>query len=193
MTTAATDLRVLAPEAATDFDGRGIRHPLLVRELALTCWADANGNADRARRLLLDACQRDRTGQLPQDEDAIPSANTIRRWARREGWELRLIDTVGGNFGHLLKFHAARMVRLHEQCIDVLDEVTSPGYVPTQHDKVRVDAAKHVTNVMAQTLAILQTGQEALAQHASTKEPEQEFADAAEANRFWIKGRTTSA
>lgn len=40
-----------ATESA-DLDGRGVRHSELVRDLAFACWFNANGNAERARRLL---------------------------------------------------------------------------------------------------------------------------------------------
>jgi hypothetical protein len=193
MTTAAPELRLITPPgdptAPADLDPRGIRHAPAVRELAFACWVEANGNADRARRLLLAYCDKDTTGTLPQTEDACPSATTIRRWARHEGWQFQFIDSVGAGYRQLLKLAAARLVVLHDQAIDVLDEVTSPGYVPTQHDKVRVDAAKHVTAMMATAMAQLQTdGHAALAQHAAQQEAPEEFADAAEANKHWIRG-----
>lgn len=181
-----TTLREVPADPA-DLDARGVRHSALVRELAFACWVEANGNAERARRLLVAACERDQTGRLPQEEAAYPSANAIRRWARRDGWELQLIESIGAGYGHLLKLAAARLLQVHSQALDVLDEVTSPGYVPQKDDKVRVDAAKHVTTLMGQVLSTLQAGQQALSQHAGTAEANASL-DAVEANRLWIKG-----
>lgn len=116
----------------------------------------------------------------------MPSANAIRRWSRRDGWELRLIDAVDASYGQHLRLHASRLTRLYGQCID-LEEVTSPGYVPSQHDKVRMDAAKHVTGMMAPAMEkVFERGQAQIEQYSVTAEPE--FTSATEANRFWIKG-----
>jgi hypothetical protein len=119
----------------------------------------------------------------------VPSANAIRRWSKRNGWEVRLTDAAEASFGQRFRLSASRLLLLllHAQSIDVLDEVTSPGYVPTQHDKVRIDAAKHVTGMMAPAMAkVHERGQAQIERQAT--EPDHEFADATEANRFWIRG-----
>jgi hypothetical protein len=190
MSLTARDLRLIPAEPA-DPDPRSIRHAPAVCELAFACWVEANGNADRARRLLLATCQKDVTGTLPQTEETCPSATTIRRWARHDGWQLQFIDSVGAGYRQLLKLAAARLVVLHDQAIDVLDEVTAPGSVPTPHDKVRVDAAKHVTTMMAQAMAQLQTdGHAALAEHAAQHaEPKEDEQDATDANALWRSGK----
>ena len=115
----------------------------------------------------------------------------IRHWARREGWELELINAAGTNFDHLLERAAAWMVLLHVECVNDLDEVRAPGHVPTSHGtaRVRVDAAKHVVIMMAQPLTALQTEQQARTRHAVVQQEEaSRFARAAEANRHWDRG-----
>jgi hypothetical protein len=176
----STGLRVLTPDPAEP-DPRAIRHAAIVKELAFRCYIDASGNAERARLELLE--------EFPKhdlDPSQLPTARIIRYWANQDGWRNAFTRAIRRDFSETIKFQAARMVQIHERALDVMDEVTRPGYVPQKDDRVRIDAARHMISTMAdvmKSVAVQQQGEEG--------EQTPEFADAAEANRFWIKGGTT--
>lgn len=155
------------PSDLFDVTGAAVRHAPEVKQLALACWIEANGNAERAHRLLAQECPK-----YTIVGDQVPTARTIRRWSQSEGWELLLVRAVGQSYGHLLELYTARLVRLCGQGLDTLDEVTSPGYVPTKEDKIRVDAAKHITTIMAQVMDGLNAGRGTLAKHEAPRDRE---------------------
>ena len=129
-------------------DPRGLRHPPIVKELAFVCWIEANGNGERARRLLVEEFRKDTTGLLPQAEREWPSANTLRNWARTEGWEDQLVQHVAGSYKHLLTVYTARLLRMGAQALDGLDELMQPEHVPTKGDLVRADLVKFITTIL---------------------------------------------
>ncbi|MDQ3533648.1 MAG: hypothetical protein M3456_15025 [Actinomycetota bacterium] len=85
-----------------DSDRRGIRHDPIIKELAMTCWFEANGNAEKAARMVAQECRTDQTGHLPQEARLLPSSNAIRRWANTDGWGDQLTQHIGQHYKHLL-------------------------------------------------------------------------------------------
>ena len=90
-------------------------------------------------------CSQDETGAYPSDPRLVPTPMAIRRWSQGEGWRTAFSAGVAQDFPSTLTHLHARLAAMGDQTLDTFDELTRPGYVPSKEDKIRLEAAKHVS------------------------------------------------
>ena len=131
----------------THTDPRLVRHSELVKELARACWFEARGNGAEAARQVAQWCAQDTTGAYPQADQA-PSAMAIRRWAEGDGWQLDLAQGVAQRFPATITHLHARLALMGDGALDTLEDLNRPGYLPSKEEKIKLEAAKHVTMLL---------------------------------------------
>ena len=143
--TESPDHRLTILPNTTHTDPRLVRHSELVKELARAHWFAAGGNCAEAARLVAESCVQDTTGTYPSDPRLFPSAMAIRRWASGDGWRLQLSAGVAQDFPTTITHLHARLALMGDGALDTLDDLSRPGYLPSKEEKIKLEAAKHVT------------------------------------------------
>jgi len=108
-------------------------HPEWVKELAFTCWLEADRNASRALALL--------TEHWPEKEpQRLPPYRTVAAWAKRHNWEARADAAIAQAFPGLTMRHTARLVHLAGLALTTLEQVISgDGFARDAEGNIRFD------------------------------------------------------
>ncbi len=123
-----------------------------IRELAFYHWIKAGQNAVRAHRALLALCQdADADDDLPLPSE-LPDSATISRWARKDGWEAKLVHAVADHFPAISARQAARLITQTDTALDEWDAIMSGERDQLRHPAMQARVALIAANLQLRGL-----------------------------------------